>query len=105
MPNIQYLPRLAVSPTGATTDSSGAHTGADIVAIAANAKRIGLIIGNPDPANTMYVNFGAAAVVGGPGSIPLLPGVHLALYGTALPAEAVHVIGVVASNYTCKEIA
>jgi len=95
---------MAVIPTATTTDASGAQTGANIVALAANTLRVGLIIGNNSAANLMYVNFGAAAVVGGAGSIPIPFGTYLNLANQALPSETVEIIGTLGDAYTVKEL-
>ena len=102
--NSNFLPRYAVLPTGTTTDASGAQTGANIVALAANARRIGLYIAN-NGANPMAVNFGAVAVIGGAGSIPVAAGTRLDMGLQALPSESVNIIGTLGDAYTVKEIA
>lgn len=98
-----YAPRQIALMTGTTTDASGVFPAGNVVARPANPKRAGLIIRNPSTTNPMYVNFGAPAVSGAAGSIPVAALGELRFTG-ALPSESVNVIGTAGQNYTIKEI-
>lgn len=88
---------------GLASDASAAFSGSDQTVAPLRPNRLGVIISNQS-ANPMAVNFSAAAVIGGPGSINLAAGANLILYGGACPCDPIHVIGTLAGNFTVKEI-
>jgi hypothetical protein len=101
--NLTKAPRLAVTPTGTTTNFSALQTGANIVTLAANVLRAGLLISNCGAA-TMYVNFGAAAAIAGAGTISIPANTTMDFGNAALPSENIQVIGTAGDRFTIKEI-
>lgn len=84
------------------TDYSGAATGASVVVIAANANRKYLHVANQSGnSNSIYVNFGAAAV--STNSMEILPGGSLTMQIGGVSIQSVNILGTNLETYTCKE--
>jgi hypothetical protein len=110
MPLTQWGPvsttaNLVVS--GSFTNYSNTATGASVQIIAANAARTGLIIENlSSNANSIFVNFGAAATdnSGAPDSIEIMPGGYIGLSLGNVSVQSVNILGTNGQKFIVKEM-
>src|SRR5581483_11253239 len=97
------------SPTVSNaTDRGAVATGADQVIMAANAARKRVVIENPSTsANSLFINFGAAATQnpgpGAPNSIEILPGGYYDSGFGPVDGQALHAIATAAQLIIAKE--
>lgn len=98
-----YSPRSVALVTAMSLDVSGIATGASVIVLPANPKRVGLLIAQPFAAGfRVWVNFGAAAGVA-PTSLNIQPGSFWMSKNGACPTEYVAVQGPAGQIYTVKE--
>lgn len=75
--------------------------GASASRLGADPARRKLLIANPSTTATMWVNFGAAAVAGGAGSIPYPPGA-MTVDDIQPESGAIHILGTSGQAFTLK---
>ena len=92
------------SVRGPLTDRSGTTTGSDVTVVPANSSRNYLLIQNPQSGvESLWINFGAAAVVGEP-SVESPAGGTLVFESFFIPTQAIHMISASSGDaYIIKE--
>jgi hypothetical protein len=88
-PSFQRFEAVSVRATSTVTNAN--NTGADETVLAANTRRLRLIVSNLSAINALYLNFGAAA---GPAAGLTIPvGGYWDSASGAVPIDAIHVLG------------